>query len=243
MITSPEPLSAQATSLGGPVVASQRWRDVAFLHWRVPADAVAGLLPSGVAPDEHDGPTWVGLIGFELDAATIGASPPIPHFGRFAEINVRLYAVDSTGRRGVVFRSLEASRLAAVLAARAAFSIPYRWSRTSIHRTGRSVAFRAQRHLGPGHSRFGVEWDPAAAHTGELELFLTACWGLFTERFGRTIYLPNEHEEWVVHQARLTHIDDELVGLAGVAVTGEPDSVLFSPGVTARFGRARPVPR
>ncbi len=242
MSTQPEPLNARAIPLDRPVVASQQWRDVAFLHWRVPADAVAGLLPPGVVPDEQDGATWVGLIGFELDRATIGASPPIPYFGRFAEINVRLYAVDAGGRRGVVFRSLEASRLAAVLAARAAFSIPYRWSATSIARSNRSVDFRARRHVGPGHSRFGIEWDPESMVPGDLELFLTARWGLFTQRFGRTIYLPNEHEEWRLHPARLSHLDDDLVRLAGVNVSGEPDSVLFSPGVTARFGRARPVP-
>lgn len=238
-----QPLSAQAPPLAPPVVASQVWRDVAFLHWRVAAQQVAGLLPPGVVPDEHDGGTWVGLIGFELDRATIGPTPAIPYFGRFAEINVRLYAVDAVGRRGVVFRSLEASRLAAVLAARAAFSIPYEWSSTSIQRGQSTVAFRAHRHIGRGRTSFGVTWEREAAEAGELELFLTARWGLFTERFGRTIHLPNEHEEWRLHPATLTGLDDELVRLAGVAVGGPPDSVLFSPGVTARFGRAQPVPR
>lgn len=40
------------------------------------------------------------------------------------EVNVRLYGVDGQGRRGVVFLSLEASSLPAVLAARALFSLP-----------------------------------------------------------------------------------------------------------------------
>ena len=243
MTSEREPLTAQAPPLAGPVVASQDWRDVAFLHWRVPAAHVADLLPRGVVPDEHDGGTWVGLIGFELDRATIGPTPPIPYFGRFAEINVRLYGVDTLGRRGVVFRSLEASRLVAVLAARAAFSIPYVWSSTSITRGPSSVAFAARRHLRPGRTAFAIEWSPDPVVPGDLELFLTARWGLFTQRFGRTIYLPNEHEAWHLHRATMTGMDDELVRLAGVPVSAPPDSVLFSPGVTARFGRARPVPR
>lgn len=240
-MSAPEPLRAQAPPLAGPVVAGQAWRDVAFLHWRVAAGPIADLLPRGVVPDEHDGGTWVGLIGFELDRATIGPTPPIPYFGRFAEINVRLYGVDATGRRGVVFRSLEASRLAAVLAARAAFSIPYMWSSTSIERRPSAVGFRARRHLGRGRTSFGVEWEPRSVEAGDLELFLTARWGLFTDRFGRTIFLPNEHEEWRLHRATLVGLDDDLVRLAGVEVSGPPDSVLFSPGVTARFGRAQPV--
>ena len=66
-------------------------------------------------PDEHDGSSWVGLIAFALDRASLLGGPPIAHFGAFAEVNVRLYVVDARGRRGVVFLSLEASRLAAVL--------------------------------------------------------------------------------------------------------------------------------
>ncbi|HEU0087790.1 MAG TPA: DUF2071 domain-containing protein, partial [Pseudonocardiaceae bacterium] len=46
-------------------------------------------------------------------------TPPLPYLSGFPETNVRLYAVDpDSGRRGVVFRSLEAARLLPVLAAR-----------------------------------------------------------------------------------------------------------------------------
>lgn len=109
-----EPISTRAPGLPRRTVASQRWTKLAFLHWRVAASLVAPLLPAGVRPDEHDGSSWVGLIAFRLDRATLLGSPPVPYFGDFAEVNVRLYGVDAAGRRGVVFRSLEASRLAAV---------------------------------------------------------------------------------------------------------------------------------
>ena len=54
--------------------------------------------------------------------------PAVPYFGTFWETNVRLYSIDSAGRHGVVFRSLDASRLAVVLGARGAFGLPYRFS-------------------------------------------------------------------------------------------------------------------
>ncbi len=45
--------------------------------------------------------------------------------GSFLETNVRLYSVDGTGRRGVVFLSLDTPRLDVALAARAALgSVP-----------------------------------------------------------------------------------------------------------------------
>ncbi|MDF9751654.1 DUF2071 domain-containing protein [Arthrobacter sp. ES3-54] len=109
----------------------QRWMDAVFLHWRIPEAVSASFMPPGVAPDVFDGSAWVGLIGFRMQRAGLGPGPGVPYFGSFNEINVRLYSRESDGTRGVVFRSLDASRLAVVLAARAA-GIPYVWSRTSF---------------------------------------------------------------------------------------------------------------
>jgi uncharacterized protein YqjF (DUF2071 family) len=236
-------IEQDAPPLTGRIVAGQDWRSVAFLHWRVPAEQVVPLLPPGVVPDEHDGSSWVGLIGFLLDRATLGPLPPIPVWGTFAEINVRLYARDATGRRGVVFLSLEASRLAAVLAARAAFSIPYFWSRTSLDTAGDTVRYHATRHWGPGVSTFALKPGAAISEPSDLENFLTARWGLFTRRAGRTIFLPNTHERWPLQSATVTELHDSLVSIAGIEVVGPPESVLFSPGVAARFAGGMQVPR
>lgn len=236
-----EPISVSAPALEGRAVASQRWSSVTFVHWRVEASVLAPLMPAGVRPDEHDGSSWVGLIAFYLDRATLYGSPPVPFFGAFTEVNVRLYGVDERGRRGVVFLSLEASRLAAVLSARAAFSIPYFWSRTSQAEVEGRIEYRSQRHVGPGRSHLvaRVGTDPVVGDA--TADFLTARWGLFTTRFGRTIFLPNEHEPWPLVTATVEHLDDTLLERAGIPglPARAPDSVLFSPGVTTWFGRAR----
>lgn len=235
----PEPISAVATPLAGRAIASQRWSDLTFLHWRVDSSLVAPLMPAGVVPDVHDGDTWVGLIPFLLDRATLFGGPPVPHFGSFVEVNVRLYGVDAAGRRGVVFLSLEASRLAAVLAARAVFGLPYFWSRTTMEKQGGVIRYRARRH-GGGPGAVIVARPGERIDSDPLADFLTARWGMFTTRGGRTRYSPNEHESWPLHSAELLDLDDGLVAAAGLpGITGrEPDSVLFSPGVTTRFGRA-----
>lgn len=239
----PEPVSTRAPELPGRTVASQRWTQLAFLHWRVAASRVAPFMPRGVRPDEHDGSSWVGLIGFRLDRATLLGSPPVPFFGDFAEVNVRLYGVDDSGRRGVVFRSLEASRLVAVAAARAAFSLPYFWSRTSIEHRDDVLTYRAQRHLGAGSTSIRVR-PGAALEPDATAAFLTARWGLYTRRLGRTVFLPNWHEPWPLAAAELLDLDDGLLAAAGFPGVADrpPDSVLFSPGVTTRFAAPRPVP-
>jgi len=233
-----EPISTVAAPLPGRAVASQRWSQLAFLHWRVDVSRVAHLMPAGIRPDVHDGSSWVGLIGFFLDRATIAASPPIPFFGAFAEINVRLYGVDQRGRRGVVFLSLEASRLAAVLAARAAFSIPYFWSRTSIEVSGDELTYRSHRHVGTGETTMVVRRTREPVLGDATADFLTARWALFTTRFGRTVRLPNTHEPWRLCRGELVSLSDSLVARAGIPGVTErmPDSVLYAETVTTWFG-------
>lgn len=234
-----EPVSSIAPSLAGRASATQRWSHVTFLHWRVDAARVAPLLPAGLRPDEFGGTSWVGLIAFVLDRATVFGSPPVPYFGSFVEVNVRLYAVDALGRRGVVFVSLEASRLAAVLAARALFSLPYRWSRTGFEVAAGEYRYTARRHLA-GSLRSDIVVRPRATHVGgdPLADFLTARWALFTRMGERTIRLRNHHEPWVLRRADLVSLDDTLLAAAGFAdlASRPPESVLYSPGVTTRFG-------
>lgn len=217
-----------------------------FVHWRVPASTVAPLLPRGIVPDVHDGSSWIGLIAFELGDARLGPLPPSPVGGRFTEVNVRLFGVDAEGRRGVVFLSLEASSLPAVIAARALFSLPYMWARSAQrrHPTGWEYASRrlssSPSHLGPGF-QLRASIDRSRVVEDDTATFLTARWGLFQTRLGRTQWLPNEHEPWVLHPAVVDHLRDDLCVAAGLPDFSHrpPDSVLYSDGVTAKFGRGQ----
>lgn len=239
-MSEPWPISAVAPSLVGRATASQRWSDLVFLHWRVDADEVAPLLPAGLRPDVYDGSSWVGLIPFVLDRATVFGSAPIPYFGTFVEVNVRLYAIDSRGRRGVVFVSLEASRLAAVLAARALFAIPYMWSRTRLEVAAGQYRYSSTRHLAAhAHTRIVARSTGHPVVDDPLADFLTARWALFTRVRGRTIRLRNHHQPWLLFTAELISLDDTLLSVAGfpgLAGSRAPDSVLYSPGVTTWFG-------
>lgn len=224
----------------------QRWADVAFLHWRVEAERVAPLLPPGTTPDVFDGSSWVGLIPFRMVGAGVLTGPAVPWLGTFAETNVRLYSVDRTGRRGVVFRSLDASRLAVVLGARAAFGLPYCWARMGVRRLAGDGAFeystvrRWPGSRGEG-ARIVVRPEPVVVHDDPLAHFLTARWGLHTRWAGRSLFVPNEHGVWPLQRATVQHLRDDLVAAAGLPGVSDrpPDSVLFSTGVRTSFGFPR----
>ncbi len=234
-----------APALPRPVIMDQFWADAVFLHWRVAAAEVARYMPPGVVPDEVDGSSWVGLIGFRMIGAGLGRGLPVPYVGSFTEINVRLYSRGPDGTRGVVFVTLDASRLAVVLAARAG-GIPYVWSRCSPVRRGsgdgREYGYDVARFRRQAESRFAVRPDVARTAVDRLSLELTARFGLHSTLAGRTLYIPNTHTPWPLHPATLTELDDGLLGAAGIRVQGPPESVLFSPGVQTQFGRPRVVP-
>ncbi|MEI5675826.1 MULTISPECIES: YqjF family protein [unclassified Nocardioides] len=227
-------------------VMSQWWRDISFLHWRVDPDLVAPLLPAGTRPDVHDGSSWVGLIPFRMVDAALGRGRPVPRLGTFLETNVRLYSVDDAGRRGVVFRSLEADRLPVVAAARLGFGVPYQWARLRVDPVGlgpdpqgRTIAYRSRRRGRTGAGgRIDVEVGGPVAEPSPLDLFLTARFGLHTRVAGRTLWVPNSHGPWPLRSARAVVVEDTLVAAAGLPglTDSPPDSVLFSSGVRTVFG-------
>ncbi|WP_328540067.1 YqjF family protein [Streptomyces sp. NBC_00344] len=236
----PEPVTADAVRRIGRPLLTQSWLDLAFVHWAVAPEAVAPLLPAGTVPDTFDGVTHVGLIAFRMHRIGWLHLPGIPYLGSFPETNVRLYSVDADGRRAVVFRSLDASRLIPVAVARAAFRLPYMWSRMSVRRSGNTVTYSSSRRRpGPrgAHSRLVIRVGERIAEPSALEHFLTARWGLHNAVAGRTLYLPNSHPRWPLYRAGLQECDESLVVAAGLPEpSGEPVSVLFSPGVPVRFG-------
>lgn len=225
---------------------SQSWRDVTFLHWPVAPEVVQPHMPPGVRPDVLDGVSYVGLIGFRMVGLGFGRGPRIPYLGTFGEINVRLYGVDGLGRRGVVFPSLESSRLLSALGARAGLWLPYMWSSVRIAQTRDGVLYESRRRaLGPkpASSRISVRIGDPIAEPSELDTWLTARWGLHVRAWGRTLHVPNEHPAWPLRHAEIVHLDDTLVAASGLPTQASgPVSVLFSEGVPVTFGSPQPLP-
>ncbi len=102
----------------------QTWKCLTFLHWPYDPTWVRPLLPSGLELDTFDNAAWIGLVPFEIHNF-----PGILHF---PETNVRTYVVGRDGSRAVWFFSLDAARLLAVSGARAAYGLPYFWSRMRV---------------------------------------------------------------------------------------------------------------
>jgi len=219
-----EAISATAqTRLVKPVMR-QAWRDLTFLHWRFAPEMVRPLVPPQLQLDLWDGAAWVGLVPFAIEGLTHPRAPVIPWISNFLETNVRTYVVDREGRRGVWFFSLDAARLAAVIGARTAYALPYFWARMSLEREGPAVRYQSRR-IGP--KPWGCDVSVRAGATiraaSDLELFLTARFRLFAERWGTLRYAQIEHAPWPLQEAQVVRLRENLLEAAGLpSPVGDP---------------------
>lgn len=209
----------------------QSWLDLLFAHWPVPAAAVRKLIPPGLAVDEFQGTTWVGVVPFRMAGVMRRPFPDVPWISAFPELNLRLY-VERDGRPGVWFLSLDAGNPLAVWAARRWFFLPYFRARMSaVERTGR-IAYRSERR-GSTPIRFAAEYgpssDPYEAQPGTLEHWLTERYCLYAEDAAGCLYRGEiHHVPWPLQKAEATIEYNELPTPHGLPLEGPPALLHFA---------------
>jgi uncharacterized protein len=216
----------------GKNAGTQRWRELLFVHWALPLEAVRPLIPAEIELDPWEGKAWVGVVPFRMEEIRPRWLPRAFALD-FLELNVRTY-VHYRGRPAVWFFSLEASSWLAVRAARAGWSLPYHHARMSTSREGDRIEYSSERRK--GGARFSTSYEvgeplgPSVPDTHEH--FLLERYLLLSLRRGKILEGQVHHTPYVAHRARLLKVHDDLVAAAGLPrPTGPPDAVHYSPGV------------
>jgi uncharacterized protein YqjF (DUF2071 family) len=213
----------------------QRWRTLVFLHWEVPAPAVAALLPAGLEVDTFEGRAYVGVVAFTMRDVSPWWAPSVPGVSNFHELNVRTY-VHAGGRPGVWFFSLDAASSIAVVLARAFWRLPYHRAAMDLAQAGAEVSYRSRRRWpGPKPADLDLRYrigDPLGeAVPGSFEHFLAERYLLFTTR-GRDLLCGQvHHRPYPLCRAEVTEVRESVVAAAGLPATSGPPHVLWSPGV------------
>ena len=229
-------------------IGYQTWTNLLFVHWRLPADQLAPLLPAELTVDTFDGDAWVGLVPFHMSGVRPWWCPAVPLASTFHETNVRTY-VHYRGRDpGVWFFSLEASRLLPVLVARARWCLNYHFASMKLKRTGRRVRYQSQRRR-PGQRSAGMEAevqinDSSVFHAqpGTLEHFLAERYILYAQaRTGRLLRGQVHHPPYPLQHATLIHLRESLLAASNIHVHGRPCHTLFSPGVNVEIFGLAPI--
>jgi uncharacterized protein YqjF (DUF2071 family) len=204
------------------------WQTLLFVHWPVPPAVVRQLVPPELELDTHEGSAWVGLVPFTMPVVRALCLPPVPSMRRFHECNVRTY-VTCGGEPGVYFFSLDAASHSAVWGARRFWHLPYHYARIDLRREGDVVHYSVDRSR-QTDATLRCVWRIGAPRPrslpGSLDHFLTERYMIWTvdgdgrPRFGRV-----RHEPWMLRDAEMIELNDNLVRAAGISVPDEPPVV------------------
>jgi hypothetical protein len=206
----------------------QRWAELLFLHWALPAEDLARRLPPGIEVDTFEGRAYVGLVPFTMTGVRPVWAPALPWISAFHEVNVRTYVHRAGRDPGVWFFSLDAANPLAVLAARALWRLPYHRARMRLDRDGRGVRYASERRWpGPCPATCRIDYEPlgspAPAVPGTLEHFLTERYILYTAARGRFYSGRVHHAPYPLQPARVGRLDESLLAAASLAPrSGEP---------------------
>ncbi|MBY0457666.1 MAG: DUF2071 domain-containing protein [Gemmataceae bacterium] len=212
----------------------QRWCDLLFAHWPVPAAELRRLVPESLTIQEHGGTSWVGVVPFRMEGVMRRPLPDLPWVSAFPELNVRLY-VERDGKPGVWFLSLDATNPLAVWAAKRFFHLPYHRARIDVAPEGGGFRYRSRRVRGPA-AAFGATYRKSSEafepKPGSLEAFLVERYCLYAlSPSGRMYRGEVHHAPWPLHRAEGEIDPTELLATHGLSVGSTPPLLHFSPGV------------
>lgn len=215
-----------------PWVMAMRWHDLLFAHWRVPAEALRPLIPTGLQLDTFDGDAWLGVVPFRMSAVRPRGVPPALGLA-FPELNLRTY-VSTPGRPGVWFFSLDATSRLSVRGARLTFGLPYFDARMDFTEHRGEFSLRSVRtHRGAAPAALDVSYRPvgAAYHAepGSLDYFLTERYALYSvSPIGRLRIGEIHHHPWPLQRAEASFRHNAMTQQIGLELPREEPLLHFA---------------
>ena len=220
------------------------WSDLLFVHWRVPVELLRPLIPRELTIETFDGSAWLGLVPFHMSGVRPVWFPAMPFVSSFHETNLRTY-VHFRGRDpGVWFISLDAACRAAVEVARWKWHLNYFHAQMELLRDGDEMRYSSRRTDGRSPrraevniaARIGEPLNPApgvSVESGTLEHFLAERYVLYSQSHSGNLLRGRVHQSpYPLRSAEVVSCRQTLAAAADVAVSGQPDHVLYSEGVT-----------
>ena len=164
-------------------IQGQTWDGLLFMHWRLPREVLAEVVPPQLRVDTFDGTGWLGITPFRVSGFRLRGTLPVPVLSSFLETNVRTY-VTLEDKPGIYFFSLDAESPLAVEAARRTYRLPYYRARMSASRRGDWIDYRTARREGSSTHELNLSYRPtgpsAPPLANTLEHFLTERYCLYT---------------------------------------------------------------
>jgi uncharacterized protein YqjF (DUF2071 family) len=216
-------------------ILRQSWQDLLFLHWEIEPELIQRRLPPGLTVETFEGKAYLGIVPFYMNGLRPTWAPAVPGISFFPELNLRTYAKDRSGNRGVWFFSLDAHTRISVAIARTFFNLPYRYAKM-CYRTGDQgkVTFRSSRPNEPEQRfvyrpthRFGP------SERGSLNEFLVERYKLFAYSNRGVLRIGSlQHAPYDLHEVEVENYSSALFEINGFATPSTPPvHAVYSKGV------------
>ena len=232
--TDADRLTLRQRSSGQPIM-HQNWGKLLFMHWRLDKRLLRPLIPEPLEIDTFDGSAWIAVAPFTMwDIRALPPFlPPVPGLSSAHELNVRTYVyLDNVP--GVWFFSLDCNSVAAVLAARAFYHLPYYKAEIELTEKNASQEHSFDRFI--DYSLVRTDHPPAEFHAswkigeklptsqpGSLEFFLTERYCLYSENDDKLYRARIHHAPWPLQKAELVSLKSSMIESHGLPTPqGDP---------------------
>jgi uncharacterized protein YqjF (DUF2071 family) len=224
----------------------QKWRELLFVHWVIPAEELRPLVPPELELDLFEGRAYVGLVPFTMTGVRPVGLPPARGLSSFHETNVRTYVHRAGRDPGVWFFSLDAANPIAVALARRLYHLPYYYARMFLAReapvspepSGAVLYAGSRRRPEPGPASYLIraratgKVDPA--QPGTLDHFLVERYILYARSNDRLFQARVHHHPYPLQTAEILTLDESLLQAAGIRRPGTTPLVHFARGVDVK---------
>lgn len=214
-----------------PWVMQQTWKDLLFIHYKIPYNTLRALVPQELELDTYNEETWISITPFKMRNVRFRMMPPIPTATNFLEMNLRTY-VKLNGKGGIYFFSLDASSTLSVIGARTGAFLPYFTANMSVNEENGVFHFKSRRNR---DNKIGLDVKykpkstPFESSKGSLEEWLVERYCLFQESVkGKFLEIDIHHLKWPLQQAEAQIMANTLTEPLGFAIPDTPPLINFS---------------
>jgi uncharacterized protein len=221
------------------IMGYQRWDEILFVHWPVPASVVRPLVDSRLTIDTFESDqAWISATPFTLVGGRLRGLPPLPRVSTFHELNLRTY-VHLDGREpGIWFFSLDCASALACVLARAAMALPYHWSDIERSNDGNTSFYECRRRRSAAffRARWSTSGGQQCAPARSLQDFLLNRFRLYTRHHAQNLVKQAIwHEPWRFYEVDSAEVRENIGLAAGLPRLGTPVTAQFSTGVDVEF--------
>jgi uncharacterized protein YqjF (DUF2071 family) len=231
-----------------PWIFGQTYEHLLLVHWPVPADHLARLLPHPLTPALFEGKAWIGHDVYVGANAQLRPLPAVPDpLARRPVVTLRTI-VDARRLRGIHLLSLDAESAAAAWVEHTFLNVHSHAADVTIGPEaagGGWVAVACQRTSGrPArlHGRYRAVGPEAPLVPGSRDEFLLGGDRMFTAGHARKpAIIEVQHGPWTLAPAEVTFTENTIPGVAGLPGPGDGLVATFQRTQQAYVAAPRPL--